>query len=76
MALTEFLQRGPLSNSVKARGSITSKDCMDEENVVAHLLTQLLLQRSLELLCSRHVVLLNLPLPQAEKNNSLALFSV
>ena len=31
MALTEFLERGPLSNSVKARSSITSKDCMDEE---------------------------------------------
>jgi len=44
MALTEFLQRGPLSNPVKVRSSIASKDCMDEENVVAHVLTQLLLQ--------------------------------
>ena len=44
MALTEFLQRGPLFNPVKARSSITSKDCMDEEKVVAHVLTQLLLQ--------------------------------
>ena len=44
MALTEFLQRDPLSNSVKTRSSITSKDCMDEENVLAHVLTQLLLQ--------------------------------
>ena len=44
MALTEFLQRGPLSNPVKVRSSITSKDCMDKENVVAHVLAQLLLQ--------------------------------
>ena len=44
MALTEIPQRGPFSNPVKVRRSITSKDYMDEENVVAHVLIQLLLQ--------------------------------
>ena len=72
IALTEFLQRGPLSNPVKVISSITSKDCKDEDNVVAHVLAQLLLQN-----CHvPDVVLLNLPLAQAEKNNSSALISV
>lgn len=70
MALTEFLQKGPLSNPVKARSSITSKDCMDEENVVAHVLALLLLQN----FHVPDVVLLNLPLAQAEKKILQPLF--
>lgn len=63
MALTEFLQKGPLFNPVKARSSITSKDCMNEENVVTHVLAPLLLQN----FHVPDVVLWNLPLAQAEK---------
>ena len=45
---------------------------MDGENVVAHVLAQLPLQN----FHVPDVVLLNLPLAQAEKNNSSALISV